>query len=131
MSKQNLEIAVQAFDAFNRRDIDTLLALATPDYVLTSQLLDASAEFHGREGLERYYAMLTESWDEFRSVIEEYRDLGDHVLFLVRYTARGIGSGVTVDAPTGAVLDFRDSEISRVRLYVDRAEAWRAAGLEG
>jgi uncharacterized protein len=106
-----------------------MLALATSDCVMTSQLLDASAEFRGREGLARYYAMLNESWEEFRSVIEEAHDLGDHVLTLNRSSARGKGSGMTVDAPTGAVFDFRDGKVSRVRLYLDRAEALRAAGL--
>jgi ketosteroid isomerase-like protein len=106
-----------------------MLALATSDCVMTSQLLDASAEFHGREGLVRYYAMLNESWEEFRSVIEETRDLGDHVLTLNRSTARGKGSGMAVDAPTGALFDFRDGKISRVRLYLDRAEALREAGI--
>jgi ketosteroid isomerase-like protein len=129
MSQQNVEIARRAYDAYNRRDIDAMLALATSDCVMISQLLDASAEFHGREGLARYYAMLNESWEEFRSVIEEAHDLGDHVLTLNRSTARGKGSGMDVDAPTAAVFDFRDGKISRVRLYLDRAEASLEAGL--
>ena len=61
--------------------------------------------------------MLSESWEEFRSVIEDYRDLGDHVLMLGRNTGRGKGSGVTVDARTGAIYNFRDGKVSRVRLY--------------
>jgi ketosteroid isomerase-like protein len=129
MSRENVEIARRAYDAYNRRDIDAMLALATADCVMISQLLDASAEFRGREGLVRYYAMLNESWEEFRSVIEEAHDLGDHVLTLNRSTARGKGSGMDVDAPTAAVFDFRDGKISRVRLYLDRAEASREAGL--
>jgi len=110
-------------------DIAAMLALATSDCVMTSQPLDASAEFHGREGLAHYYAMLNQSWEEFRSVIEEAHDLGDHVLTLNRSTARGKGSGMDVDAPTAAVFDFRDGKISRVRLYLDRAEASRQVGL--
>jgi ketosteroid isomerase-like protein len=129
MSQENMEIAKRVVDAFNRRDLDGLLDLATPDCVMTSQLLDASANFQGREGVERFYAMLSESWEEFRSVIEEYRDLGDQVLALGRNTGRGKGSGVTVDAPTAAIYDFRDGKISRIRLYLDRGEALRAAGL--
>ena len=131
MSRQNVEIAKRTVDAFNRRDVDALLELGTPDWVLSSQLLDASADFRGREGIERFYAMLSESWEEFRSVVDDYRDLGDRVLCLGRNTARGKGSGVTVDAPTAAVLDFRDGKVSRIRLYLDQSEALRAAGLAG
>src|SRR2546421_8540749 len=129
MSQDNVEIAKRSVDAFNRRDVEALLELGTPDSVLSSQLLDASADFRGREGIERFYAMLSESWEEFRSVVDDYRDLGDRVLLLGRNTARGKGSGVTVEAPTAAVLDFRDGKVSRIRLYLDQSEALRVAGL--
>jgi ketosteroid isomerase-like protein len=131
MSRGNVEIAKRCVDAFNRRDVEALLDLGTPDWVLSSQLLDASADFRGREGIERFYAMLSESWEEFRTVVDDYRDLGDRVLCLGRNTARGKGSGVTVDAPTAAILDFRDGKVSRIRLYLDQSEALRAAGLSG
>jgi ketosteroid isomerase-like protein len=129
MSQANVEIAKRCVGAFNHRDVEALLNMGTPEWVLSSQLLDASADFRGREGIERFYAMLSESWEEFRSVVDDYRDLGDRVLCLGRNTARGKGSGVTVDAPTAAILDFRDGKVSRIRLYLDQSEALRAAGL--
>jgi ketosteroid isomerase-like protein len=129
VSQSNVEIAKRALDAFNLRDVEALLNMGTPDWVLSSQLLDASADFREREGIERFYAMLSESWEEFRTVVDDYRDLGDRVLCLGRNTARGKGSGATVDAPTAAILDFRDGEISRIRLYLDQGEALRAARL--
>jgi hypothetical protein len=73
--------------------------------------------------------MLAESWDEFHSVVDEHRDLGDRVLTLGHLTARGRGSGVTVGAPTASIFDFRDGKVSRVRLSLDHGEALRAAGL--
>jgi ketosteroid isomerase-like protein len=124
-----VEVAERCVDAFNRRDIEALLDLATPDCVMSSQLLDAGADFRGREGLERFYALLGESWDEFGSAVEEYRDLGDRVLILARTTGRGKGSGVTVEAPTGTLLNFRDGKVSRIRLYLDQGEALQAAGI--
>jgi ketosteroid isomerase-like protein len=129
MSHQNVEIAKRAVAAFNRRDLDALLDLATPDSVLSSQLLDAGADFQGREGAERFYRMLDESWEEFRSDVEEYRDLGDRVLALGRNMGRGKGSGVTIEARTAAILDFQGGKVSRIRLYLDPDEALRAAGL--
>jgi ketosteroid isomerase-like protein len=84
MSQANVELAQAMHDAFNRRDIDAMVDLGTPDCVMSSQLLDAIADFQGREGVERFYAMLSDSWEEFRSVAEEYRDLGDYVLMLGR-----------------------------------------------
>ena len=130
MSQENVEIAKRATDAFNRRAVDALLDLATADCVMTSQLLDATADFSGREGLERFYAMLSESWEDFRSVAQDYRDLGDRVLALGRNRGRGKGSGVAVDGPSGTLFEFRDGKISRIRLFLDHGEALRAAGLD-
>jgi ketosteroid isomerase-like protein len=129
MSQENVEIAKRLVDAFNRRDVEALLHLATPEPVMSSQLLDAGSEFRGREGAERFFAMLNESWVDFHAVVEEYRDLGDLVLILGHNTARGRASDVAVDAPTGTIIDFRDGKASRVRLYLDQGEASRAAGL--
>src|SRR5438094_234070 len=122
-------MAKQVIDAFNRREVEALLDLATADCQMTSQLLDATADFQDREGIERYYGMLTESWEELQAVAQEYRDLGDRVLVLGRNRGRGKGSGVPVEGPFGAVLDFRDGKISRIRLVVDHGEALRVAGL--
>ena len=129
MSQANVEITKRVIDAFNRRDVDAVSDLCTPDCLVSSQLLDATADFQEREGLERFYAMLDESWDDFQSVAQEYRDLGDRVLALGRNHGRGKGSSVQVDGPYGAVFEFRDDKISRIRLFVDQGEALRAAGL--
>jgi len=43
---------------------------------------------HGREGFRRYFEVLGDTWEDFRVVIEEYRDLGDRVLVLGRTEAR-------------------------------------------
>ena len=96
---------------------------------MSSQLPDAGADFRGRDGLERFFAMPAESWDEFHTVVDEYRDLGDRVLTLGRFTGRGRGSRVTVAAPTASILDFRDGKVSHVSLYLDHGETLRAAGL--
>ncbi len=129
MSQKNVEIAKRAGEAFNQRDVDALLDLGTPDPTMSSSLLDAGADFTGRDGLERFFAVLAESWDEFHTVVDEYRDLGDRVLTLGRFTGRGRGSGATVGAPTAAIFDFHDGKVSRVRLYLDHGEALRAAAL--
>jgi len=47
----------------------------------------------------------------------------------MRIEGRGRGSGVLVDAPMGAVLDFRGEKVFLARSYLDHGEALRAAGL--
>ena len=83
----------------------------------------------GREGVDRFAADTSENWAELQIIAGELRDLGDRVLALGRMEGRGKGSGVPVDQPFATVLDFRGDRIWRSRVYLDRAEEIRAAGL--
>jgi uncharacterized protein len=131
MSQAKVEMLKEAIDAFNRRDIDSLMALATPDFEWFGALLGKveGGSYHGREGMERYFADAADTWEEFRSVADEFRDLDDRVLALGRMEGRGKGSGAPVDAPFGVVFHFRGDKVSHARSYLDQGEALRAAGL--
>ena len=132
MSRDKVELAKRAVDAFNRRDVDTLFAeLATPDFEWFPALTMAleGGGYRGREGVEKFAADTRENWEELQALPEEFRDLGDRVLVLGRMQGRGKGSGAQVDAPITDIYDFRGGRISRLRVYLDRAEGLRAAGL--
>jgi len=132
MSQSNVEVAKRALDAYNQRDLDVFFAeLATPDVEWFPGLIRGfeGGAYRGRQGMERYYRDIRETWEELRAVPEEFRDLGDRVLMLGRIEGRGRGSGVEVNAPQGVIDEFRGDRISCVRGYLDRGEALRAAGL--
>jgi len=119
-------------DAYNRRDVDGLFAeLATPDFEYYPGIVRAldGGGYRGREGVDRFAADTRENWAELQSIAEEFRDLGDRVLVLSRLKGRGKGSGLPVDQPFATILDFRGDRIWRSRVYLDRAEGLRAAGL--
>ena len=132
MPQDKMDVAKRALDANNRRDVDGLFAeLVTPDFVWESALaggLDGGS-YRGREGVERFAADTSEYWEELQNTVEEFRDLGDRVLVLGRLRGRGKGSGAQVEAPLAMILDFRGDRIRRMRAYLDRAEAFRAAGV--
>ena len=132
MSQANVEIAKRALDAFNRRDLDTHYdELFTPDSEWFPALVGAvdGDSFRGRGGSQAYFETASGAWEELCMLPAEFRDLGDGVLCLGRMEGRGRGSGVPVEAPLGAIFDFCDGKIWRVRAYLDHAEASRAAGL--
>jgi ketosteroid isomerase-like protein len=127
-----VEIVKRAVDAFNRRDlVDDYDELFTPDYEWLPAMMGAveGGSFRGREGIEAYAEMASETWEELRLLPVEFRDLGDRVLCLGRMEGRGRGSGVPVDAPLGAIFEFRNGKISMMRAVLDHGEALRAAGL--
>jgi ketosteroid isomerase-like protein len=129
MSQANVEIVKRVIDAVNRRDLDAYDDLVTPDFEWFVPRTVEGDGYLGREGTESYFGEISDTWEEFRAIAEEYRDLGDRVLLLGRFEGRGKGSGVPVDAPMAVVYDFRDGKISRSRVYLDHGEALRAAGL--
>jgi ketosteroid isomerase-like protein len=131
--RDKVEVVRRVFDAYNRRDVDCLFAeLATPDfeyYPAITTALDGGAGYRGRDGVEQFAADTSENWEELQALPEEFRDLGDLVLVFGRLKGRGKASGAPVDTPTVNIFDFRGDRIWRSRVYLDRAEGLRAAGL--
>src|SRR5438034_9600121 len=91
MSAENVETVKRALDAFNRRDVEGLVALTTADLQWFPAMpgIVAGDSFHGHEGVEQYFAGLAETWVEYCSIFEEVRDLGDRVLTLGQLEGRG------------------------------------------
>jgi ketosteroid isomerase-like protein len=131
MSRANVEVVERATDAFNRRDVDVFDDLTTSDFEWFPAMdrLVEGGSYRGREGIEAYFEAVSGTWEQFQLLPDEFRDLGDRVLWLGRVEGRGRSSGVRVDTPLGTVVDFRDGKISRLRGYLDHGEALRAAGL--
>jgi ketosteroid isomerase-like protein len=125
VSQENLEIATRGIDAFNRGDVEAIAADTTEDVELFPALAGAveGGGFHGRTGIEAYLQITAETWDEFRVLAEEFRDLDDGVLVVGRISGRGKGSRVPVEAPNAIVMDFRGDKVWRIRSYFDQAEA--------
>jgi ketosteroid isomerase-like protein len=132
MSRDKVEVAKRAVDAYNRRDVDIVFAeLATADFEWLPALTRAldGGGYRGREGVERFALDTSENWEDLQTVEAEYRDLGDRVLLSGRLRGRGKGSGAPVDQPYVGIFDFRGDKICRYQVYLDQAEGLRAAGL--
>ena len=125
MSQKKVDIARRGIDAFNRGDVETLAVETTADVELFPALAGAveGGGFHGRGGIEAYFQITAETWDEFRIHAEDFYDLGDGVLVVGRIWGRGKGSRVPVEAPNAIVMDFRGARVWRIHSYFDQAEA--------
>jgi ketosteroid isomerase-like protein len=132
VSRENAEVTQRVIDAFNRRDIDAFIQQTTEDFEWFPALGMAveGRSFRGREGVESYFEALHATWEELRMVTVTVRDLRESVLWLGRIEGRGRGSGVRVDSPMGAIVDFRDGKVWRARSYLDHGQALKAAELE-
>jgi ketosteroid isomerase-like protein len=128
---KNVEIVQRGIYAFNRRDVDLVAELTTPDFAWFPAMAEAveAGVYRGREGIEAYFADLSKTWEELRILPGLVHDLGDRVLVLGRIEGRGVGSGVPVDAPLGLVYELRGGKIAVARGYFDHGEARKAVGL--
>ncbi len=130
MSRANVAVATRAIDAFNGGDVDGFAAQTTADFEWSPSMVAIEGEtFRGREGIDTYFGRLSEAWVKFHIHRDRIRESADVVVMLGRLEGRGKTSGVPVDASLGMVFDFREGAISRIRGYLDHAEALRAAQL--
>jgi ketosteroid isomerase-like protein len=133
MSRENVEVVLQAFGAFARHDYDAVLQAFDEDVVITqpSELLDApSAQQHGHAGVLEALAIWPEQWDEYRvESIRVLADSADQVVVATRQSGRGKQSGVTVEMDFTFVFRLPDKKITEWRLFLHEAEALEAAGL--
>jgi uncharacterized protein len=134
MSQENVESARMAYEAWNRRELQSVLDLFHPDVVWEENLQvfpGMDRIYRGHEGFLKWDRdAFSEVWESIAVEPLEFIDAGDHVVVLTRLFGRGVGSGVNVDMATCNVLTFRDGKVARRRLYADRADALEAAGLE-
>ena len=80
--------------------------------------------------MARLFAMLRDTWTEFRFEPEEFIDCGQRVAVLVRVIATGGMSGLPTERETAHLWTVRDGRLASIKIYRDRAEALEAIGLK-
>jgi uncharacterized protein len=129
VSQENVELARQTYDAFNRGDLDLVLGAFDADVEVHDPPEMPDAAVHrGHDAVRRDWQRTFDSFEEFSIEVEECQDLGEDLLVLLRYRGRGRGSGVSVDAQLAHLLTIRDGKLVRMRQFMDRAAALEAAG---
>ena len=126
----------QGYQAVNRGDLDVLLTAyhedATISFDAATGLVppDISGEHHGHAGFRALWEGWRSAWDELHLEPTELYDLGDGMIVKVRMTGTGRGSGAPTSMDYYEVYSFRDGIISRHANYLDRGDAFAAAGLQ-
>jgi ketosteroid isomerase-like protein len=134
MSQENVEVVRKAVEAFNRRDVEGVVATATPDVEWEDSMFwsEAARTYRGREGLREWMLRVVELWESLHVELEEVTEApNDRVFYGLYLTGRGKGSGVE---PPGesfwSVVWFADGKVTRRKVFLTRDEALEAAGLE-
>jgi ketosteroid isomerase-like protein len=132
VSQQNVETVRQGYEAFNRGDLDWLVAHLDPEIVWEeAPEVPGSRSYRGLREVRGYLQSFAQQWEEIRFEPERILDAGEQVMALVQMVARGSASGAEVDARLAHLYEMREGRGIRVRTFFDRAKALAAAGLQG
>ena len=129
MSQENVDLTSRAFQAFDDRDLDALLAVLDEDVEAFPILAGLDGGYSGHDGVRRWWAGLLGTFPDFRTEIVELRDLGDSTIAVLHMRGHAAGSDTPVDARTWQVSDFRQGKCIGWRVYTSEREALEAVGL--
>jgi ketosteroid isomerase-like protein len=85
--------------------------------------------YRGHDGLRSLFRQWHEAWGNIEYGYEELIDAGENVISVVTRHARGRASGVDVERPLALLWTLHEGKAVRVVWFLDRAEAFEAAGL--
>jgi ketosteroid isomerase-like protein len=131
MSKRNVELVHGAHDAFNRRDLEAFVEFAAPEVEITPLTveLEGVTSYHGHGGIRSWWKDLLTVFPDFRTEIDEVRDLGDVTLARARLRGHGVESDAFFERPIWQVVEWRDEKAVWWRAFLSEAEALEAVSL--
>jgi uncharacterized protein len=134
-SQENVEILHQAFDAFNRRDLDAFLALCDPELEFVSYWMqvEGGGPYRGHDGVREWWEGLFAVYPDFTGELEEVRDLGDRTIARMHVHGRGVESDVPIDLSDEAmwhVAGYRHGKVIWWHFFGSEADALEAAGVQ-
>ena len=128
--EQNVALAREALEAFQRRDLATLMGFLDPEIEChVSRELMNTGTWYGHAG---FGAMVT-AWEEpWEGISYEPTDFetpnDDHVLVHLHQQATGVHSGVPVELDVVYMMELREERGVRLHIYPDRETALAATG---
>jgi ketosteroid isomerase-like protein len=132
MSQENVERVRETVEAMNARDIETALKAVHPD--IEWRTLDAfpdAGTYRGPEGVLAFFQTWLDTFRDFQLHLEKCAVVDEHrVLAGLRVSGIGAESGVEVKSPQFfQLIEFRDGQMIRARMFPTEREALEAAGL--
>jgi ketosteroid isomerase-like protein len=119
-----VELALEAFRAFEGRDLGAIEAICTPDveFDWSRRLLDPIV-IRGYKGIKGFFDEVDGIFDEISFEIDEVLDFGDEVLMVSTGHFRGRASGIDVTAHAANVWTVRDGKLARFCFYQSKEDA--------
>src|SRR4051794_5461472 len=131
MSEENVEIVRAIHEALARGESPATLRLLHPDIEYVNP--PGAVEPGTRRGIAAYEDALraiNDAFEDIRIEVREIKDVGDQVVVLATYTARGRTSGVQRENEDPYVCPVRNGRADRFQWPTHPADDLKAVGLD-
>ena len=131
MSRENVEIVRAIHESLARGESAATLGLLHPDIEYVNP--PGAVEPGTRRGIAAYedaLGSMNESFEDVRIKVHEMKDVGDQVVVLATYTARGRSSGAQRESEDGYVWTVRNGLAVSFQWFNDPTKALEAVGLQ-
>jgi ketosteroid isomerase-like protein len=126
---RDVEIVRRSFKAWNEGDVSAIRRCYTEDAVIETPITEFGRTFEGDDPLGRWIREMRETWAEVSWDVERIFEGDGVVVSFYRSVSTGRASGIEVVRDLTGVHHIRDGLIARDRVFLDRDEALKAAGV--
>ncbi len=126
MSEQdNIQLVQNAYDAFKRGDLETLLNTLADDVEWTTpgpaDIMPTAGSRRGRQAVGEFFAALGEMEDVELFEPKEFIAQGEKVVTVINYRGRVKATGKSAETTLVHVFDIKDGKVQRFREFFDTA----------
>jgi ketosteroid isomerase-like protein len=124
MSQQNLDIVRNAYAAFGRGDIPSVVATFDQniEWVSPPGSYRVGGVHKGADAIiKNFFMVLGEIWENLDVTPREYVDAGDRVFVLGTARGKGKATGKPVAASYVHIFEFKNGKVARFEEYEDTA----------
>jgi ketosteroid isomerase-like protein len=130
MSRQNVELLRRYYEAWNRDALAGVRDFWAEDFEWhdAPEIPDGGV-FRGAAEVTGHFQELADAIGRMPVTVLEITPGPDEVLAALDVHVSGSSGGVALEGPIYEAVQIRDGKLSRIRLFLDRAQALEAVGL--
>lgn len=119
----NRELVMSGYAAFEAGDMDSVMALMSPDLVWhEAASLPYGGVYHGPEAVvENIFTAIGTDWDDYAAEPQRFIDGGDHIVVLGEYRGVHRHSGGRLQVPFLHVWHMADGQLVEFHQFTDTA----------
>jgi len=129
MSQENVELALRAYDAFNRRDWDAFVGLMDDEVEIVTRIAPIEGGRRGHAGMRGWWDNMLAAFPDYDTEVVDMRDLDDVTLASLRAVGHGAGSDVPFEDLLWHGCRWRHGKCVWWRAFETEAEALEAVGV--